>query len=128
MKVRITAGGIYDGKGVEVPIGTVVSVQKEPSGWAGRYETVDDDAETTVDANNEDPNDAAAQVIKAQAEPVAATPARKLTAAEKKAIAAAEPAAPPPPPADATPVAETTAETAVPAPAPAVGLQPWQQS
>lgn len=37
MKIQITAGGIYDGKGVEVPIGSEFDVTDEPTGWAGRY-------------------------------------------------------------------------------------------
>lgn len=37
MKIKITAGGIYDGQGVEVPIGSEFDVKNEPTGWAGRY-------------------------------------------------------------------------------------------
>ena len=37
MRIRITAGGIYDGDGVEVPVGTEIAVKAEPAGWAGRY-------------------------------------------------------------------------------------------
>lgn len=39
MKIEITAGGIYGAKG-EIPIGTVVEVKSEPTGWAGRYRVV----------------------------------------------------------------------------------------
>ena len=37
MKIEITAGGIYDGEGKEVPIGTTFDVNDEPKGWEGRY-------------------------------------------------------------------------------------------
>lgn len=124
MKVKITAGGIYNGLGREIPIGTILTVKNDPVGWAGRYEVVGDDAETDVDANHEDPNEAARLLIAAQnekpAEPV------KKTAAEKKAEAAAAAKAVEP---DAAPVIPAPpADPAVPAPAPVVGLQPWQQS
>ena len=39
MKIRITAGGIYGATG-EIAIGTEFDVEKEPEGWAGRYEIV----------------------------------------------------------------------------------------
>lgn len=40
MKIEITAGGIYDGEGKEVPVGTVFDVEDEPQGWNGRYRVV----------------------------------------------------------------------------------------
>lgn len=40
MKIEITSGGIYDGAGKEVAIGTTVEVNAEPKGWAGRYRVV----------------------------------------------------------------------------------------
>lgn len=40
MKIEITAGGIYDGEGKEVPIGTTFDVNDEPKGWSGRYRVV----------------------------------------------------------------------------------------
>lgn len=40
MKIEITAGGIYDGEGKEVPIGTKFDVKAEPEGWVGRYRVV----------------------------------------------------------------------------------------
>lgn len=40
MKIEITAGGIYGKDGVETPIGTVLTLDKEPTGWAGRYRIV----------------------------------------------------------------------------------------
>lgn len=44
MKIQITAGGIYDGKGVEVPIGSEFTVESEPTGWAGRYTVLSGDS------------------------------------------------------------------------------------
>ena len=40
MKIEITAGGIFDGEGKEIPVGTNVTVAEEPTGWAGRYRVV----------------------------------------------------------------------------------------
>lgn len=37
MKIKITAGGIYNGKGEEIQIGEEFEVKSEPTGWAGRY-------------------------------------------------------------------------------------------
>lgn len=37
MKIQITAGGIYDGKGEEIPVGAEFEVENEPQGWEGRY-------------------------------------------------------------------------------------------
>lgn len=42
MRVKITAGGIYGADG-EIPIGTEITVENEPVGWAGRYEIVSGD-------------------------------------------------------------------------------------
>ena len=39
MKIEITAGGIYGADG-EIPVGTVMDVKDEPTGWAGRYRVV----------------------------------------------------------------------------------------
>lgn len=38
MKIKITAGGIYGGDGIEIPLGTEFTVKEEPTAWAGRYE------------------------------------------------------------------------------------------
>lgn len=47
MRIKIVAGGIYDGEGKEVPVGTELDVadynaEKEgkPHPWAGRFETI----------------------------------------------------------------------------------------
>lgn len=41
MRIKITAGGIYDGKGQEIPVGTELTVKEEPAAWAGRFETIE---------------------------------------------------------------------------------------
>lgn len=46
MKIKITKGGIYGAEG-EVAIGTVVTVESEPEGWAGRYEVISGGKEKT---------------------------------------------------------------------------------
>ena len=40
MKIEITKGGIYDGNGLEIPIGTELNVSKDPVAWAGRYRII----------------------------------------------------------------------------------------
>lgn len=50
MRIKITAGGIYDGEGKEIPVGTELDVadpetnedgsEKAPHPWAGRFETI----------------------------------------------------------------------------------------
>jgi len=44
MKIKITAGGIYDGEGKELPVGTELDVAdhdaETPHPWAGRFETI----------------------------------------------------------------------------------------
>jgi len=48
MKIEITGKGIYgaptkDNKTGEVPVGTVLTVKKEPTGWDGRYRVISED-------------------------------------------------------------------------------------
>lgn len=43
MRVKITAGGIYGAEGKEIPIGTELVLENEPTGWAGRYEILSAD-------------------------------------------------------------------------------------
>ena len=43
MKIQITAGGIYDGEGKEIPVGAKFDVKDEPTAWAGRYTVISDD-------------------------------------------------------------------------------------
>lgn len=40
MKIKITAGGIFDAEGKEIPVGTELTVAEEPTPWAGRYTTL----------------------------------------------------------------------------------------
>lgn len=40
MRIKITAGGIYDGEGRELQVGEEFEVAEEPKGWLGRYETI----------------------------------------------------------------------------------------
>ena len=50
MRIRITAGGIHDGTGAEIPVGTEVDVEDfevndegqpvEPHPWGGRFQVV----------------------------------------------------------------------------------------
>lgn len=40
MRIQITAGGIYNAKGEEIPVGTEFTVNDEPKGWAGRYNII----------------------------------------------------------------------------------------
>jgi hypothetical protein len=50
VRITITAGGVFDGNGKEVPVGTTLTVKKEPVAWAGRYEVTsgDDKGKTAV--------------------------------------------------------------------------------
>ena len=40
MKIQVTAPGIYNSKGEEIPVGTELDVKTEPTGWAGRYTVI----------------------------------------------------------------------------------------
>lgn len=44
MRIKITAGGIYDGEGKEIPVGTELDVadhdENTPHPWSGRFETI----------------------------------------------------------------------------------------
>lgn len=44
MRITITAGGIYDGEGKEIPVGTELEVadhdDETPHPWAGRFEAI----------------------------------------------------------------------------------------
>lgn len=52
MKIKITAGGIYDGEGKEVPVDTTLDVKKEPQAWKGRYTVISEDGEGKVAVTN----------------------------------------------------------------------------
>ena len=53
MKVKITMPGIF-GKHNEIPIGTEIEVDAEPTRWPGRYEIVSDPADQTPVTNPAD--------------------------------------------------------------------------
>jgi len=54
MKIRITSGGIFGAKG-EIPVGTEITVKKEPTAWAGRYTVLSgDDAKGKTAITNPD--------------------------------------------------------------------------
>lgn len=43
MKIEITARGIYDNAGEEIPVGTELTLKDEPTDWVGRYRVVGGD-------------------------------------------------------------------------------------
>lgn len=50
MQIKITKAGIY-GQDGEIPIGTEITVAKEPTDWAGRYEVLsggDEEGKTAI--------------------------------------------------------------------------------
>ena len=51
MRIEVTAGGIYNGKGEEIAIGAELSVKKEPTAWAGRYRVLADGKDKTPVTN-----------------------------------------------------------------------------
>lgn len=53
MRIKIVAGGIYDGKGQEIPVGTELTVKEEPTAWAGRFETISGDAKGKTAITND---------------------------------------------------------------------------
>lgn len=38
VKIKITRRGVYDKDGKRIPVGTVLTFDKEPVGWANKYE------------------------------------------------------------------------------------------
>lgn len=50
IRIKIIAGGIYGASG-EVPVGAEFNVSAEPTGWAGRYIVLSDDAGLTAVTN-----------------------------------------------------------------------------
>jgi hypothetical protein len=53
MRIQITAGGIYGSEG-ELQIGTELTVESVPEGWAGRYIDLDGRGETVAGAGDRD--------------------------------------------------------------------------
>jgi hypothetical protein len=40
VRIKITAGGIYNAEGKEIEVGSELTLKDEPTAWAGRYETI----------------------------------------------------------------------------------------
>lgn len=65
MRIRITAGGIYDGEGKEIPVGTELDVADfdvndegqpvEPHPWGGRFVAIGDGKKGKKGVTNDDP-------------------------------------------------------------------------
>ena len=60
MRIKITAGGIYDGEGKEIPVGTELDVADReddgtPHPWAGRFETISGSQTGKTGVNNDEP-------------------------------------------------------------------------
>jgi len=55
MRIQITAGGIYGSEG-ELQIGTELTVESVPEGWAGRYIDLDSRGATADGAGDRDTN------------------------------------------------------------------------
>lgn len=65
MRIRITAGGIYDGTGSEIPVGTEIDVADfdvneegqpvEPHPWGGRFVAVSESRKGKTEITNECP-------------------------------------------------------------------------
>jgi hypothetical protein len=55
VRISITAGGIYDATGSEIPVGTELTVKAEPKGWAGRYTVLSDSKGKTAVTNDSAP-------------------------------------------------------------------------
>lgn len=57
MRIKITAGGIHDGEGKEIPVGTELSVADHdddtPHPWAGRFEVISGTQKGKKGVNND---------------------------------------------------------------------------
>jgi len=57
MKIRITAHGVYGARGA-IPVGTVLTMEREPKHWGARYEVLTPEARPqAVPVTNEAPAD-----------------------------------------------------------------------
>lgn len=54
IRIQITAGGIFDAEGREIPIGTELNVSEEPKAWAGRYAVLSNTKGKTAVTNPKD--------------------------------------------------------------------------
>lgn len=83
MRIKITGGGIYDGQGKEIPIGTELTLKDEPTAWAGRYETVGKtDGKEPV--TNEDGDTEEVAALRKQFDGAYAEVTKRAEAAEKR--------------------------------------------
>lgn len=67
MRIKITAGGIYDGEGKEIPVGTELDIADPETGadgeplaphpWAGRFEVISGSAKGKKGVTNPKPGD-----------------------------------------------------------------------
>lgn len=80
MRIQITAGGIFNGKGEEIPVGTELTVEKEPTGWAGRYSVLSATAGKTPASGKEK---APADPARAELEKLGVDELKKLADDEK---------------------------------------------
>lgn len=65
MRIKITGGGIYDGAGNEIPIGSEFNIADPevgadgeplaPHPWAGRFETISDSQKGKTGVTNDEP-------------------------------------------------------------------------
>lgn len=54
VRITITGGGLYGADGTEIPVGTELTVKKEPVAWAGRYNVVSGDNKGKTGVANPD--------------------------------------------------------------------------
>lgn len=54
VRITITGGGLYGADGTEIPVGTELTVKKEPVAWAGRYSVVSGDNKGKTAVTNPD--------------------------------------------------------------------------
>jgi hypothetical protein len=65
MRIQITAGGIYNSAGKEIPVGTELELKVEPKGWAGRYVVLGDTKGKTAVTTEKTPKDPARAELEA---------------------------------------------------------------
>lgn len=80
MRIRITAGGVYNAAGDEIPVGSEFDVEKEPRGWAGRYVPISGSSDGKVAVKNPKPPEDPAR---AELEAMKVDDLKKLADAEK---------------------------------------------
>lgn len=52
VQVQITGPGIYNGKGEQIEVGTVLTLSEEPKAWRGRYAVISEGGEDKVAVTN----------------------------------------------------------------------------